>query len=170
VGGGTSKHTADWLPGGLHAVRANGDLLDMDKNALLEEYKSQRSEIQKRQEARTIILGFSITAIGTVMSLIITNITNIALGPYGITGLIAFLLMILITSTLLTIHHSKSIIFSSNYIACFIEPYFPLRGRSKTIIFLEYTHVSLLSLNSTVLQWRMKQTLLMTNGRQLNRC
>ena len=46
---------------------------------------------------------------------------------------------------------------------------FGFRGRSKTIIFLEYTHVSLLSINSMVLQWRMKQTLLMTNGRRLNR-
>ena len=44
-----------------------------------------------------------------------------------------------------------------------------LRGRSKTIIFLEYTHVSFLSINSMVLQWRMKQILLMTNGRRLNR-
>jgi hypothetical protein len=105
-----------------------GQISDMDKTALLEEYKSLRSEIQKRQETRTIILGFSITATGTVMSLIITNIANITLGIYGLTGLIAFLLMILITSTMLTINHSKSIVFVADYIACFIEPYFPLMG------------------------------------------
>ena len=75
-----------------------------------------------RQNARFLILGFTIAAIGTVLG--VTLREGISLGQglnYYAFALISFALMLIIAALVLTIHHTQQIDVISAYIRKFIE-------------------------------------------------
>ena len=92
-------------------------------DAQIEEYKSLRQEIMSRQNARLLILGFTVTAIGTILGLTLReeNIFQARLNHYAF-ALIAFAIVIIIAALVLTIHHTQQIDVIGGYIRKFIEP------------------------------------------------
>lgn len=93
------------------------------KNALLEEYKSLREEIMRKQHARLYILAFTVAGIGTVTGVVLKGGLVIVQGlNYCALALISFALGMLIVALLLTIHHTQQIDLISAYIRTFIEP------------------------------------------------
>jgi hypothetical protein len=95
----------------------------MDNTGLIEEYKSLREEILKRQDTRTTILGFTVTAIGTVIGLSLQgSIPQSRDIDYFAFALISFALLLIIAALLLTIQHTQQIDTIAGYIKKFIEP------------------------------------------------
>lgn len=94
-----------------------------DENSVVEEYKSLRQEIMKRQSARQVVLGFTVTGIGAVIR---ATLGHDLAPPQGFhwyaLALVSFALMIIIAALLLTIHHTQQIDVISGYIRRFIEP------------------------------------------------
>lgn len=90
---------------------------------LVEEYKSLREEIMRRQDARLFVLGFTVTGIGTVMGLTLNgnSLTTQGLNYFAL-ALLSFALVMLIAALLLTIDHTQQIDVISAYISIFIEP------------------------------------------------
>lgn len=94
-----------------------------DKDGLIEEYKSLREEIARRQDARLLVLGFTVTGIGTMIGLTLNDGSVVVQGlNYYAFALISFALVMLIVSLLLTIQHTQQIAVISTYIRRFIEP------------------------------------------------
>lgn len=92
-------------------------------NAILEEYKSLREEIMRRQDARLLILGFTVAAIGTIVGLALRDAPQTVQGlNYNALALISFALALIIAALLLTIQHTQLINCISGYIREFIEP------------------------------------------------
>ena len=92
-------------------------------NGVLEEYKTSRTELMKRQDARLYIIGFTMAAIGTILGLILRDYASIAHElNYYVTTLVCFALIMLIVALILTTQHTQHIIFISKYIRKFIEP------------------------------------------------
>ena len=95
-------------------------------DAQIEEYKSLRQEIMSRQNARRLILGFTITAIGSIIGFVLQG--EIALEydlDYYAFSLIIFAIVIIIAALILTIHHTQQIDVIGAYIRKFIEPKMP---------------------------------------------
>lgn len=95
----------------------------IEQTGIIEEYKYLREEITRRQDARLVILGFTVTGVGTVIGLTLGNpsVTNQGINYYALT-LISFALVILIAALLITIHHTQQIDVISAYIKKYIEP------------------------------------------------
>lgn len=89
--------------------------------AQIEEYKSLRQEIMSRQNARLLIMGFTIAAIGTILGLTLQEGISLDLNYYAF-ALITFAIVIVIAALVLTIHHTQQIDVISAYIRKFIEP------------------------------------------------
>jgi hypothetical protein len=99
------------------------DLNTMNNSGMIDEYKSLRDEIISRQDARTNILGFTITGIGVTIGLVISAIDLKTGGiNYFAFALISFALLIIIAALILTIQHTQQIDTISGYIKKFIEP------------------------------------------------
>lgn len=95
-------------------------------DAQIEEYKSLRQEIMSRQNARRLILGFTITAIGSIIGFVLQG--EIALEydlDYYAFSLIIFAIVIIIAALILTIHHTQQIDVIGAYIRKFIKPKMP---------------------------------------------
>jgi len=93
-----------------------------DQTGLIEEYKSLREEIMRRQDARLLVLGFTVTGIGTVIGLTLGSNSVAVQGlNYYALALISFALVMLITALLMTIHHSQQIDVIAAYIRKYIE-------------------------------------------------
>jgi hypothetical protein len=93
-----------------------------DQAGLLEEYKTLREEIMRRQDARILILGFTVTGIGTVIGVILGNNPGAVQGlDYYALALVSFALVMLITALLITINHTQQIDVISAYIIKYIE-------------------------------------------------
>jgi len=90
-------------------------------DAQIEEYKSLRQEIMSRQNARLLILGFTIAAIGTILGLTLQEEISLGLNYYAF-ALITFAIVIVIAALILTIHHTQQIEVIAAYIRKFIEP------------------------------------------------
>lgn len=92
-------------------------------NSQIEEYKSLRQEIMSRQNARLLILGFTVTVIGTILGLTLREEISFRqnFNHYAF-ALIAFAIAVIITALVLTIHHTQQIDVISGYIRRFIEP------------------------------------------------
>jgi uncharacterized membrane protein AbrB (regulator of aidB expression) len=88
-------------------------------NALIEEYKSLRTEMMRAQNARLLTLGFTITAIGTILGLTLRgNYLNYNTSAF----LISFAILITIAALVLTIHLTQQMDSLGGYIRKFIEP------------------------------------------------
>ena len=101
----------------------NKDHVEEGYDAQIEEYRSLRQEIMNRQNARFLILGFTIAAIGTILGATLRE--EIFPGQqlnYYTFALISFALIIVIAASVLTIHHTQQIEVISAYIRKFIEP------------------------------------------------
>lgn len=97
-----------------------------NQEGYLEEYRSLREEILRRQEARLLILGFCITSIGTIIGLSLQDYSPRVEGlNYFTFVLICLGLVILITTLLLIIQHTQQIEIIGAYIRNYIEPLFP---------------------------------------------
>ncbi len=97
--------------------------MDNNKDGVLEEYKSLRNEIMRRQDARLLVLGFTVTGVGTLMGLTLGGgqIRAQEMNYYAF-GLIGFGLVMVMAALVLTIHQTQSIDPISAYIRRFIEP------------------------------------------------
>lgn len=94
-----------------------------EKLALIEEYKSLREEIMRRQYARLLILGYTVTAVGALLGLAARDASSAAQSlTYYRFVLLAFALLILIAALLMTINHTQQIDIIASYIRRFIEP------------------------------------------------
>lgn len=96
-------------------------------NALIEEYKSLREELMRRQNARQLILGVTIIAIGSMLGLILREGAfleqDLKQGTdCYIFALITFAILIIIAALVLTIQHTQQIDTIGAYIRKFIEP------------------------------------------------
>ena len=91
-------------------------------DALLEEYKSLREEVLKRQDARLYILGFTLAAIGTIIGFALNekDITRFEFDGY-ILALVTLALIILNAALILTIQYTQQIDIISSYIRKYIE-------------------------------------------------
>ena len=91
-------------------------------DALLEEYKSLRTEIMKRQDARLYIAGFTMAAIGTILGLTLRDSAPIGHeSNYYVVALVSFALIVLNVALILTIQYTQQIITISAYIQKFVE-------------------------------------------------
>ncbi len=97
-------------------------------DALLEEYKTLREEIMRTTRDRQIVLGFTITGVGTILGLILKHPQQTRDSMTGLQGLnwyvlalTSFALLMLIAALLLTKRHTQSIDRISAYIRKFIE-------------------------------------------------
>ena len=91
--------------------------------AQLEEYRSLRQEIMSRQNARLLILGFTVTAIGTIIGLALQGEMALSQGlNHYVFALIIFAIVLIIAALVLTIHHTQQIDVIGAYIRKFIEP------------------------------------------------
>lgn len=95
--------------------------MEEDKIGYLEEYRSLREEILKRQEARNFALGLTITAIGTIIGLSLSIGKNIEFKEL-ISALIIFSFVLTIAAVTFTIHQTQQIDIISTYIRMIIEP------------------------------------------------
>lgn len=94
-----------------------------DETSIVEEYKSLRQEIMKRQSARQVVLGFTVTGVGAVIKATLGHdLTPLQGFHWYALALISFALVIIIAALLLTIHHTQQIDVISGYIRKFIEP------------------------------------------------
>ncbi len=94
-----------------------------DYEVELEEYRSLRQEIMSRQNARLLILGFTVTAIGTIIGLALQEEISLSdgLNHYAF-ALMTFAIVLIIAALVLTIHHTQQIDVIGAYIRKFIEP------------------------------------------------
>ncbi len=98
-------------------------------DALLEEYKSLREEVMKKQDARLYIAGFTVAAIGTILGFTLGSDMPIEHKPdHYLVGLVSFALIVLNTALVLTLQHTMGIDSISAYIRKFIEPEMPGLG------------------------------------------
>jgi len=97
-------------------------MLTPDKEAMLEEYRSLREEIMRRQYARLLILGFTVTAVGTVLGLTLRTAPR-AGGEvdYYALALICFAEAVLIAAVLMTKSQTQHIEIIAGYIRTYIE-------------------------------------------------
>ena len=95
----------------------------MDReNMLIEEYKSLRDEILKRESTRYIVLAFTITAVGTVIGTTLADRSASAQGTdYRTFALTAFALLLIIAALMLTRCLTQQMDLISGYIRTFIE-------------------------------------------------
>lgn len=105
----------------------NKDRFAKKYNALIEEYKSLREELMRRQNARQLILGVTIIAIGSMLGLILREGAfleqDLKQGTdCYIFALITFAILIIIAALVLTIQHTQQIDTIGAYIRKFIEP------------------------------------------------
>lgn len=89
---------------------------------LMDEYKSLREEILRKQDARLFILGFTIAAVGTIIGFSFKekDIIGFELDDY-ILALVSFALIILNAALILTIQYTQQIDIISSYIRKYIE-------------------------------------------------
>lgn len=81
-----------------------------DRNVLISEYRSLRSEIMKRQDSRILLVGVSVTGIGALLGIILKdNSEFLSNNTYSVFILGFFILLIIIIVLLLTIQQTKQI-------------------------------------------------------------
>jgi hypothetical protein len=89
----------------------------------VEEYRSLREEIVRRQDTRLVILGFAVASMGALIGLTLkTNADAVKGLDYYAFGLVSFALVLLIAALLLTIQITQQIEVIAAYIRRFIEP------------------------------------------------
>ncbi len=92
------------------------------KQGLIEEYRSLRDEILRRQNARVLVLGFTLTAIGAVIGLSLGGKVPATQLPTFVFALSLFGLVLLLAALLFTIQNTQQIDIIASYISTFIEP------------------------------------------------
>lgn len=93
------------------------------KDFLLSEYSSLKSELQRRQNARIQVLGFTLAAIGTILGLIADKLAEQEVANYWIFifVLVGLAFIIIIAASILTFHQTKHIELIGEYIHKNIE-------------------------------------------------
>ena len=93
----------------------------------LEEYKTIRAEMLKRQESRLFIVGFTVAAIGTIIGLTLKPQPVGEAQGIGFYGLFldGFGLLVLVAAQLLTIRQTQQNAIMAEYLRRFIEPVVP---------------------------------------------
>ncbi len=107
------------------------------KFGLMEEYRSLRDEIMKRQEARQLTIGFTVTAVATTTGLSLSGIAPNIEGPnLFVLALVGLALALVVAALLLTIHHTQHIDLMSTYIRHFVESEIPgIRWESRWTLY-----------------------------------
>jgi len=95
--------------------------MDESKIGYIEEYKSLREEVLKRQDARNNTLGLTVTAIGTIVALSL-GIGRSAEFSGFVSALIILSYILVIAAVIFTIHQTQQIDNISAFIRIFIEP------------------------------------------------
>lgn len=94
---------------------------------LIEEYKSLREEILRRQDRMMAILGLTITGSGAVMGFVLKSPTKPDFDWYRF-GLLSVLLLLLSAATFLTANHIFQIAVIASYIGYYVESTVPHMG------------------------------------------
>lgn len=80
-----------------------------DREILIEEYRSLRSEIMKRQDSRLLLVGFSITAIAALLGILLKDNPPMAGSFFAPLSLVGGVFLIIIITLLLTLQQTQQI-------------------------------------------------------------
>ena len=93
-----------------------------EKQCLLEEYKSLRSEILKRIDSRLYILYITIAIIGAILGFSLKDGVSVMQNTYLLTVLMCFSLIVIIAALIVTTQYTQQIMTMASYIIKYIEP------------------------------------------------